>query len=67
LRRLAGLFPNVPLVALGPVAISCGSLVEIGGGPAIAGPHLVDQLPPARHRDGHRVLHPLPSPGRNRL
>jgi hypothetical protein len=45
LRRLVGLFPDVPLVALGQVATSCGSLVEIGGDPGIAGPALLDKLP----------------------
>jgi hypothetical protein len=45
LRRLAALFPNVPLVALGVVAITCGSLVEHGGDTAIAGPDLLDRLP----------------------
>jgi hypothetical protein len=45
LRRFAALFPNVPLVALGLVALSCGSLVERGGDPAIAGPGLLERLP----------------------
>jgi hypothetical protein len=45
LRRFAALFPNVPLVALGLVAINCGSLVERGGDPAIAGPGLLERLP----------------------
>ena len=41
----AALFPDVPLVALGLVAINCGSLVERGGDPAIAGPGLLERLP----------------------
>ena len=45
LRRFAALFPDVPLVALGLVAITCGSLVERGGDPAIAGPGLLERLP----------------------
>jgi hypothetical protein len=45
LRRFAGLFPKVPLVALGLVAINCGSLVERGGDPSIAGPALLERLP----------------------
>jgi hypothetical protein len=44
LRRLAAIFPG-PLVALGHVAIICGSLVERGGDPEIAGPALLDRLP----------------------
>jgi hypothetical protein len=46
LRRLALLLPNVPLVALGHVAITCGSLTERGGDPEIAGPALLEKLPP---------------------
>jgi hypothetical protein len=45
LRRFAALFPKVPLVALGQVAINCGSLVERGGDPDIAGPGLLGRLP----------------------
>lgn len=45
LRRYAGLFPDVPLVAVGLVALNCGSLVERGGDPLIAGPALPDKLP----------------------
>jgi hypothetical protein len=45
LQRLAALFPRVPLVALGLVAINCGSLVERGGDPAIVGPALLERLP----------------------
>lgn len=44
LRRFASLFPEVPLVALGQVAINCGSLVENGGDPSIAGPGLLERL-----------------------
>jgi hypothetical protein len=45
LGRLAALFPNVPLVALGHVAITCGSLAERGGDPMIAGPAMLERLP----------------------
>lgn len=45
LQRFAALFPNVPLVALGQVAINCGSLVERGGDVAIVGPALLERLP----------------------
>jgi hypothetical protein len=45
LRRYAGLFPDVPLVAVGLVGLNCGSLVERGGDPGIAGPALLDKLP----------------------
>jgi hypothetical protein len=45
LRRLAALFPKVPLVALGLVAINCGSLVENGGDPEIVGAALLERLP----------------------
>jgi hypothetical protein len=45
LRRYAGLFPKVPLVAVGLVVLNCGSLVERGGDPGIAGPALLDKLP----------------------
>src|SRR5262245_8059853 len=45
LRRFAALLPTVPMVALGHVAINCGSLVENGGDPGIAGPALLDKLP----------------------
>jgi hypothetical protein len=45
LQRHAGLFPEVPLVAVGLVALNCGSLVERGGDPGIAGPALLDKLP----------------------
>jgi hypothetical protein len=45
LRRYAGLFPNVPPVATGLVALNCGSLVEQGGDPMIAGPALLHLLP----------------------
>ncbi len=45
LGRFASLFPAVPLVALGHVAITCGSLVEQGGDPEIAGPALLERLP----------------------
>jgi hypothetical protein len=45
LGRLAELLPDVRLVALGHVAITCGSLVERGGDPASAGPALLEQLP----------------------
>jgi hypothetical protein len=44
LGRFASLFPDVPLVALGHVAITCGSLVERGGDPEIAGPALLQRL-----------------------
>lgn len=44
LHRLASLFPDVPLVALPHVAITCGSLVERGGDPEIAGPALLERL-----------------------
>lgn len=44
LGRFASLFPDVPLVALGHVAITCGSLVERGGDPEIAGPALLERL-----------------------
>jgi hypothetical protein len=44
LGRFASLFPEVPLVALGHVAITCGSLVERGGDPEIAGPALLKRL-----------------------
>jgi hypothetical protein len=44
LQRFSALFPGVPLVALGLVALSCGSLVERGGDPAIAGPALLEKL-----------------------
>jgi len=45
LRQFAGLFPNVRPVACGHVGISCGSLVERGGDPEIAGPGLLNLLP----------------------
>jgi len=45
LQKFAALFPRVPLVAAGLVAINCGSLIERGGDPAIAGPALLDFLP----------------------
>ena len=45
LRRFAALLPTCPLVAAGLVAINCGSLVERGGDPAVAGPALLDGLP----------------------
>lgn len=45
LSRLASLFPNVPLVAVGQVTITCGSLVESGGDPSLAGPALLQKLP----------------------
>src|SRR5262245_4117900 len=45
LRCFAALFPDIALVALGVVALSCGSLVERGGDPAIAGPALLERLP----------------------
>jgi hypothetical protein len=45
LRQFAGLFPNIRPVATGHVGISCGSLVERGGDPMIAGPALLDLLP----------------------
>jgi hypothetical protein len=44
LDEFASLFPDVPLVALGHVAITCGSLVERGGDPEIAGPALLERL-----------------------
>jgi hypothetical protein len=44
LGRFASLLPDVPLVALGHVAITCGSLVERGGDPEIAGPALLERL-----------------------
>jgi hypothetical protein len=44
LGRFASLFPKVPLVALGHVAITCGSLVERGGDTEIAGPALLERL-----------------------
>ncbi|SHH10436.1 hypothetical protein [Massilia sp. CF038] len=44
LRRLASFLPNLRLVALGHVAITCGSLVERGGDPEIAGPSLLEKL-----------------------
>lgn len=44
LRLFAGL-PTIPPVAAGHVGISCGSLVEHGGDPEIAGPVLLDLLP----------------------
>jgi hypothetical protein len=52
LRRFAALFPNVPLVALGLVAINCGSLVERGGDPTIAGPGLLERLPRINETSG---------------
>jgi hypothetical protein len=45
LQRFAALFPELPLVALGQVAITCGSLVERGGDPAITGPAVLEKLP----------------------
>jgi hypothetical protein len=45
LRRLAALFPRVRPVATGLVSLNCGSLVERGGDPEIAGPALLDLLP----------------------
>jgi hypothetical protein len=45
LRQFAGLFPNVRPVATGHVGISCGSLVERGGDPELAGPALLTLLP----------------------
>jgi hypothetical protein len=45
LKQFAGLFPNVSPAATGHVGISCGSLVERGGDPEIAGPALLDLLP----------------------
>jgi len=45
LRQFASLFPNVPPVATGLVALSCGSLVERGGNPEIAGAALLNLLP----------------------
>ena len=45
LRQFATLFPDLRPVAAGPVGISCGSLVENGGDPRIAGPALLDLLP----------------------
>ncbi|MBY0460571.1 MAG: hypothetical protein K2V38_24915, partial [Gemmataceae bacterium] len=45
LRQFAALFPNVRPVATGHVGISCGSCVERGGDPEIAGPALLDLLP----------------------
>jgi hypothetical protein len=45
LRLFVGLFPNVPLAAVGLVALNCGSLVENGGDPSIAGPVLLAKLP----------------------
>lgn len=44
LHRFASLLPDLPLVALGHVAIMCGSLVECGGDPDIAGPPLLEKL-----------------------
>jgi hypothetical protein len=44
LRLLAGLFPDIPLVALGTTAITAGALVENGGDPGIIGPALLDKL-----------------------
>lgn len=45
LRQFAELFPGIRPVATGHVGISCGSLVERGGDPGIAGPALLDLLP----------------------
>jgi hypothetical protein len=44
LRRFASLFPKVPIVVLGTVAVNCGALVENDGDPAIAGPSLLERL-----------------------
>lgn len=45
LRILSELIPNCPLAATGIVAISCGSMVENGGDPTIAGEALLKRLP----------------------
>lgn len=45
LRRLAAEFGDLRPVAAGHVGISCGSLVEAGGDPEIAGPALLGLLP----------------------
>ncbi|MES2298961.1 MAG: hypothetical protein V4582_18085 [Pseudomonadota bacterium] len=44
LHRFSSRLPDLPLVALGQVSITCGSLVEYGGDPEIAGPALIEWL-----------------------
>ena len=66
LRRLAAILPELPMVAFGHVAITCGALTERGGDPAIAGPGLFDKLPRRRGKDD-RFLRAMPCPrGRRR-
>src|SRR5262245_44971139 len=52
LGRFASLLPEVPLVALGHVAITCGSLVERGGDPENRGAGAARTAHPCQ-RDGH--------------